>query len=68
MNLDVNGKHASLDLRGPVQCAEIFITQQLYQILLDHLCQGQNSLYFHIIGDGHQPNSRGLYTHYKDSY
>ena len=27
-----------------------------------------NSLYFHIIGDGHQPNSRGLYTHYKDSY
>ena len=23
---------------------------------------------FHIIGDGHQPNSRGLYTHYKDSY
>ena len=27
-----------------------------------------NSHYFHIIGDGHQPNSRGLYTHYKDSY
>ena len=26
-----------------------------------------NSHYFHIIGDGHQPNSRGLYTHYKDS-
>ena len=24
------------------------------------------SIYFHIIGDGHQPNSRGLYTHYKD--
>ena len=22
-----------------------------------------NSHYFHIIGDGHQPNSRGLYTH-----
>ena len=21
----------------------------------------------YIIGDGHQPNSRGLYTHYKDS-
>ena len=21
----------------------------------------------HIIGDGHQPNSRGLYTHYKHS-
>ena len=28
---------------------------------------GLNSHYFHIIGDGHQPNSRGLYTHYKDS-
>ena len=26
-----------------------------------------NPLYFHIIGDGHQLNSRGLYTHYKDS-
>ena len=28
---------------------------------------GLNSHYFHIIGDGHQPNSRGLCTHYKDS-
>ncbi len=28
---------------------------------------GLNSHYFHIVGDGHQPNSRGLYTHYKDS-
>ena len=33
----------------------------------NQMCQGQNSHYFHIIGDGHQPNSRGLYTHYKDS-
>ena len=32
-----------------------------------YMCQGLNSYYFHIIGDGHQPNSRGLYTHYKDS-
>ena len=24
------------------------------------VCQGLNSHYFHIIGDGHQPNSRGL--------
>ena len=32
------------------------------------VCQGLNSHCFHIIGDGHQPNSRGLYTHYKDSY
>ncbi len=28
-----------------------------------YMCQGLNSHYFHIIGDGHQPNSRGLYTH-----
>ena len=35
---------------------------------IDHMCQGLNSHYFHIIGDCHQPNSRGLYTHYKDSY
>ena len=34
---------------------------------LMHMCQGLNYHYFHIIGDGHQPNSRGLYTHYKDS-
>ena len=34
---------------------------------LVYMCQGLNSHYFHIMGDGHQPNSRGLYTHYKDS-
>ncbi len=33
-----------------------------------HMCHGLNSHYFHIIGDGHQPDSRGLYAHYKDSY
>ena len=33
-----------------------------------YMCQGLNYHYFHIIGDGHQPNSRGLYTNYKDSY
>ena len=38
------------------------------QIQVLHMCQGLNSHYFHIIGDGHQPNSRGLCTHYKDSY
>ena len=32
-----------------------------------HVPGSINSHYFHIIGDGHQPNSRGLYTHYKDS-
>ncbi len=37
-------------------------------IIYNHMCQGLNSHYFHIIGDGHQPNSRGLYTHHKDSY
>ena len=26
-----------------------------------------NSHYSHILGDGHQPNSRSLHTHYKDS-
>ena len=25
------------------------------------MCQGLNSHYFHIIGDGHQPNSVGVY-------
>ena len=34
----------------------------------NYMCQGLNSHYFHIIGDVHQPTSRGLYTHYKDSY
>ena len=29
--------------------------------------QGLNPHYFHIKGGGHQPNSRDLYTHYKDS-
>ncbi len=29
--------------------------------------QGLNSHCFPMVGDGHQPNSRGLYTHYKDS-
>ena len=29
------------------------------------MCQGLNSHYFLIIGDGHQPNSMGLYTHYR---
>ena len=27
-----------------------------------------NSHYFHIIGDGHQPNSRGLYIHYQRKF
>ena len=39
----------------------------LYVYIYIHMCQGLNSHYFHIIGDGHQPNSRGFYTHYRDS-
>ena len=31
------------------------------------MCWGLNSHYFHVVGVGHQPNNRGLYTHYKDS-
>ena len=31
------------------------------------MCWGPNSDHFHLIWDGHQPNSVGLYTHYKDS-
>ena len=42
-------------------------TRIYYSLKRYHMCQGLNSDYFHIIGDGHQPNSRGLYTHYKDS-
>ena len=41
---------------------------QVHPGYLLYMCQGLKSHYFHIIGDGHQPNSRGLYTHYKDSY
>ena len=37
-------------------------------IYILYMCQGLNSHDFHIIGDGHQANSRGLYTHYKDSH
>ena len=32
-----------------------------------HTCQGLNSHYFHMIGDGHQPKNRGLHSDSKDS-
>ena len=32
--------------------------------LVKHMYQGLNSHYFHIIGNGHQPNSRDLYNIY----
>ena len=44
------------------------------QILVEGMretCEGIGSINthcFHILGDGHQPSSRGLYTYYKDSY
>ena len=40
----------------------------LSEITMSYVRSGLNYHYFHMIGDGHQPNSRGLYTHYKDSY
>ena len=48
-------------------CGMVWIRFATRFFVVFHLCQGLNSHYFHIIGDGHQPNSRGLYTHYKDS-
>ena len=41
----------------------IYIFLTLYNWVILYMCQGLNPYYFHIIGDGHQPNSRGLYTH-----
>ena len=38
------------------------------KLIICYMCQGLNSHYFHIIGDGHQPNGRGSHTDYKDSY
>ena len=43
-------------------CASCFCTDFM-DFFFSHkkqMCQGLNSHYFHIIGDGHQPNSRGL--------
>ena len=35
-----------------------FVGQANCESCQDQMCQGLNSHYFHIIGDGHQPNSR----------
>ena len=45
---------------GPVTCVGMW---------LGFMCAGiQTPIYGPMVGDGHQPNSRGLtYTHYKDS-
>ena len=54
------------DPDGLLLCSELIVLRLIHIPM--HMCQGLNSHYFHIIGDGHQPTSRGLYTHYKDSY
>ena len=41
----------------------VIVNPQVLGFFPFNMCQGLNSHYFHIIGDGHQPNSRGLYTH-----
>ena len=51
-----------------VKCSKNGLKLVTFGAHLVDMCQGLNSHYFHIIGDGHQPNSRGLYTHCKDSY
>ena len=33
---------------------------------VDFICWGLNSHCFPMVRDGHQPNGRVLYTHYKD--
>ena len=43
------------------------LTWHFTKVYLFHMCQGLNSHYCHITGGGHQPNSKGLYIHYKDS-
>ena len=37
-------------------------------VVIGHMWRSDlNSHYFHVIGEGHQPNSGGVYSHYKDS-
>ena len=64
LEVKIHGKVSSFSwiMRGRVVGVDYNYT------IFYHVCQGLFSHYFHIIGDGHQPNSRGLYTHYKDSY
>ena len=58
---------ASFTCKSKILRGKCFLLDPAIQVLV-YMCQGLNSHYFHIIGDGHQPNGRGLYTHYKDSY
>ena len=50
-----------LDGESCWKCASLSIEKAGHSFVLGS--KSLNSHYFHIIGDGHQPNSRGLYTH-----
>ena len=54
---------------GTRRCGGEFPSSMLVGWKVGFICAigSIHSHYFHIIGDGYQPNSRGLYTHYKDS-
>ena len=58
---------SSFDLSS-LRCSQKMATTFSLRIFKAYMCQGLNSHYFHIIGNGHQPKSRGLYAHYKASY
>ena len=65
--------HFARPTSQPMSCLQIYIylddkfTQKQWKMKTGYggehpniyMCQGLNSHYFHIIGDGHQPNSRG---------
>ena len=38
-----------------------------FQTYPKYMCWGLESHCFHVVRDVHQPNSRGVYAHYKDS-
>ena len=59
---------AGLGAMGHDKPLGLATSSSTWNIYICYMCQGLNSHYFHIIGDVHQPNSRGLYTHCKDSY
>ena len=57
-----NKKRPALEGRS---CTEL--SPMSGQNLQIYMCWGLNSHWFPVVGDGHQPNRRGVYTHYKDS-
>ncbi len=72
VDMDAIPSPLSRSLQCLVWSPKGYFTRNLTQRYPKNMCQGLNSHYFHIIRDGHQPNSRGLYiyiyNHYKDSY